>query len=188
MVSTFTTRFQSFYQESLMLPFYFCTLLGKDVALGLACAVNTMFGGITGKYILFPTLQKHILDWQHSSGHPKPESGLGTVCLQLVSGTMLAAEKKAQMEAGLQPQSCLPTGQVSSGEEQTGRRCWQRSQSAGLMLDKARAMGESVLLHVDKVCRAVAKRCDPAPDSRQHPPLMGDSVRFLPCEVSPQVF
>lgn len=74
---------------------------------------------------------------------------------------MLAAEKKAQLEASLQPQSCLPIGKVSSGEEQTGYKHWRRrSQSAVLRLDKARAcdsVGKSVLDHMDKVCHAMGQ-------------------------------
>lgn len=73
---------------------------------------------------------------------------------------------------------------VSSGEEQTGCKHWQRrSRGAGLRLGKARACddtGKSTLGHGDKVQRAKAgrwaKRCDPDPESPQHAPPMGDSV------------
>lgn len=112
-------------------------------------------------------------------------SGSGAACLQLVFGVTPAAEKKAQLKAGLQPKSCPPVAKVSSGEERTGCKHWRRrSWGAGVRLGKARACdgtGEPALGRGDKVhCAGAgcwAERCDPAPNSRrQHTPPVGDSV------------
>lgn len=103
------------------------------------------FGGMTGKSILFPTLQKHTLDWQHSSSHPKEclRNSMPAAHFWYSAGCREESSAGERFAAPVLP----ALGKVSSGEEQTGCTGWQRrSQSAGLSLGKAcDSTGKSVL-------------------------------------------
>lgn len=93
-----------------------CKWFGIDVALGLACALDNIWW-IAGKSILFPTLQKHILDWQYSSSDPKRVAQEQHTCSLFLVQCWLLRRKLSWRQACSPSPACHREGQQWRGAD-----------------------------------------------------------------------